>query len=272
MFVERYQRDGYFFPIDVMSEARAAELRGELELCQAELRSRPNAAAGAHPHLVMPWVDALIREEAILGPVRELLGEDLLVWGTSFFVKEARSESYVSWHQDLHYWDLDDLEETTAWLALSPVTAANGCMRFVPGSHRGPDVDHRDTFAEENMLTRGQELAHEVDESEAVDVVLHPGQMSLHHGRTFHASHANRSGERRIGVAIRYISPSMRQTDGTRTLATLVSGTDRFGHFELTPPPSGVLMNEDVARAERAEDLRVPILYRTATKAGHRRA
>ncbi len=144
-----------------------------------------------------------------------------------------------------------------AWIALSPATPQSGAMRFVPGSHRLPIVPHRDTFAEANMLSRGQEIAVEVDEAEAVDVVLAPGEMSLHHGRMFHASHANRSADRRIGLAISYVSPDMRQVVGRRDFAVLVQGEDRHGHFEQPPPPSGVLDPGDVARAEEigaAED------------------
>ena len=218
----------------------------------------------------MPWLDQLIRNESILAPVRKLLSKDLLVWGTSFFIKEARTSSYVSWHQDLHYWGLDDVHETTAWLALSAATVQSGCMRFVPGTHHTEDLEHRDTFSEENLLSRGQELAVQVDDSSAVDVQLRPGQMSLHHGRTFHASHANQTDDRRIGVVIRYIPPSMAQAGGLRTAATLVSGEDRYGHFSLSPSPSGLLSAADLARVKEAEALKESILFRTAVQADHR--
>ncbi len=132
------------------------------------------------------------------------------------------------------------IDAVTAWVALSPATRESGCMRFVAGSHLREIVEHRDTFSAKNMLSRGQEIAVAVDDSEAVDVLLEPGQMSLHHGRTFHASHANRSSDRRIGLAIRYIAPSMKQTGERRTVAVLVRGEDRYGHFELAPPPSGI--------------------------------
>ena len=110
----------------------------------------------------------------------------------------------------------------------------------------------------------------EVDDSEAVDVVLKPGQISLHHGRTFHASHANQTSDRRIGVAIRYIPPSMAQANGTRTMATLVSGEDRNNHFVLAPAPAGFALPKDRARTSEAELLKESILYATANKAGRR--
>ena len=120
----------------------------------------------------------------------------------------------MTWHQDLTYWGLDDMDEVTAWVALSPSTTESGCMRFVPGSHKRSLVEHVDTFADDNLLTRGQEIAVDVDESAAADVELRPGQASLHHGHLFHSSGPNTTPDRRIGAAIRYITPSMQQRGG----------------------------------------------------------
>jgi hypothetical protein len=145
-------------------------------------------------------------------------------------VKEPLTESFVSWHQDLRYWGLDSDAEVSAWVALSPVTEANGCMRFVPGSHTGELLPHSDTFAGDNFLTRGQEAAVEIEEEDTVLVPLEPGQASFHHGKLLHASGPNRSDERRIGFAINYISTSVRQTVAHEDFAMLVRGEDRYGH------------------------------------------
>ena len=109
-----------------------------------------------------------------------------------------------------------------------------------------------------------------VDDSSAVDAELQTGQMSLHHGRMFHASHRNQTDDRRIGVAIRYIKPSMRQSNGTRTMATLVKGEDTHGHFELTPPPTGNLSAPDLERALIARRRADEILFETASEDGRR--
>ena len=95
----------------------------------------------------------------------------------------------------------------TAWVALSPSTPESGCMRVVPGTHKREVVPHQDTFGAQNMLSRGQEIAVEVDEDHAVDLVLQPGQMSLHHVKIFHGSRQNRAKDRRLGFAIRYLPP-----------------------------------------------------------------
>ena len=130
----------------------------------------------------------------------------MVVWGASLFSKGPKTKNVVSWHQDLTYWDLDDAEEVTCWVALTPVSKLNGCMRFIPGSHKQKIVPHNDTFDKNNMLTRGQEIAVEVDEADAVNIEINPGQASLHHGHLFHASGPNESSIPRIGFAIRYLS------------------------------------------------------------------
>jgi len=133
----------------------------------------------------------------------------------------------------------------TAWVALSDASSASGCMRFVAGSHH-QRVDHVDTFADDNLLTRGQEVQIEVDESDATDVQLSAGQASLHHGQVFHASHPNRSNDRRIGLAIRYVSTAMQQTPGGEMAAMLVRGEDRFGHFRQCQQPGGLMRQADI--------------------------
>jgi ectoine hydroxylase-related dioxygenase (phytanoyl-CoA dioxygenase family) len=110
-------------------------------------------------------------------------------------------------------------------------------MQVIPGTHSKDQMPHRDSFADGNMLSRGQEIAVAVDQSKAVDVVLRPGEMSLHHVRIAHGSQHNRSQQRRVGFAIRYIPTHIRQT-GTRTTALLVRGIDEHGNFDPEPIPS----------------------------------
>ena len=249
-----YNQNGYYFPIDAMSVEQALVYRSQFEAAEREYKDKDpdfDALVFGHANMVMPFVDEITRLSSVLDPVRAILGTDVMVWGANLFIKEAHSPNYVSWHQDLTYWGLDDLDEVTAWVALSPATVRSGCMRYVPGTHTREIVPHRDTFAEDNQLSRGQELAVDVNEAEAVDVVLAPGQIALHHGRIFHASSANQTDDRRIGLAIRYISPRMQQVSGVKTYCTLVSGEDRYGHFHLTEPPRGVMHPTDREMAHR---------------------
>ena len=258
-----FERDGFVFPLRAMDGGQAQGYRAELEKAEAAVAGDAvkTKAVRSYCNLVLPFVDEITRLPAVTEPVSEILGDDLLVFGCSFFTKEANSSSFVSWHQDLHYWGLKDDDEVTAWIALSPATSESGCMRFVAGSHR-KILEHSDTFAEDNLLTRGQEIAAEVDESEAVDVALAPGEMSLHHGRLLHASNANKSDDRRIGLAIRYITPQQFQVTGGRTLATLVRGSDTFGNFELTPEPKTTMGENEMAVWSKATGAKDEILYR----------
>ncbi len=269
---DAYEQQGYVFPLTAMTAAESAHYRAELERVERDFADHPYKESGLvySPHLLLPFVDEITRLPAILDSVSQILGPDLLVWSVTLFVKEARSPAYVTWHQDLTYWGLDSLQEVTAWVALSPATLESGAMRFIPGSHRREIVPHRDTFAAENLLTRGQEIAVQVDEREAVDAVLRPGEISLHHGRLFHASPPNRSDDRRIGLAIRYISPDMRQVVGGKDFAVLVRGEDRFGHFEPMAPPKGDFDPGDVARVMAARALEEEYYYADASKAGRR--
>jgi non-haem Fe2+, alpha-ketoglutarate-dependent halogenase len=123
-----------------------------------------------------------------------------------------------------------------AWVALSDAPVESGAMMFMPGSHRWPQIEHRDTFHEHNLLTRGQEIAVEVDEKQAVLVPLKAGEFSLHHVRLAHASKPNTTSDWRIGLAIRYIPTHVRQVK-VRDCATLVRGRDDYGHFEPEPRP-----------------------------------
>ena len=238
--VDAYHEQGYLFPVPAVSHADAQNLCRETEDLLDRTSDQPHVFHYTFnvPHLVMPGVHALVRDSRILDPVESLMGPDLLLWSAGFFVKEPHTTDFVSWHQDLRYWGLDDdSREITAWIALGDVTRDNGAMRFIPGSHRQGMVEHRDTWRESNQLTRGQELAVDVDEKQAVDVELKSGEMSLHHGSLHHSSPANPSASRRIGLALRFITPEMRQVVGQVDYATLVRGEDRFGHFRPEPDP-----------------------------------
>ena len=257
--VERYERDGFLFPIDAMSAEEARAFRDRLEETERDYAAGTHARpishylSGGGSHAVCPLASDLCRHPGIVDAAESLLGPDMMAWGVSFFIKEPRDGRVVTWHQDLSYWGFGETsDQVTAWIALTPSTVENGCMRFVAGSHRRRFVPHRDTYAENNMLSRGQEIAVEVDEAEATDIVLEPGQISLHHGMLFHSSGPNASAGRRIGVAIRYVNPNARQVDGSKEHALLVRGVDRAQNFiHFAPPrhgfgPSEIALHEEI--------------------------
>ena len=235
--VDHYRANGYHFPLRAVDADEAASLRERLERFEASHGGPLAPAYRQKTHLLFPWLSELIRSPQILDVIEAIVGPDILVWQTTLFIKEAHDESFVSWHQDSTYWGLSEPEVVTAWVALSPSTLESGCVRIVPGTHLLDQVPHVETRAAKNMLTRGQEIAVDVDERRAVAMPLQPGEMSLHHIRTFHSSEPNRSNDRRIGFAIRYIPTRIRQLEVRGDSATLVRGRDRHGHFELERAP-----------------------------------
>src|SRR3989449_174379 len=168
------------FRSEAVERAQGGPLRGELR---------------HKTHLLFTWLDELVRRPVILDAVEDVLGPNLMVWSSSFFIKEARDPAFVSWHQDATYWGLSEPDVATAWVAFTDSSIESGAQRMIPGTH-DEQVPHRDTFAPQNLLSRGQEIEVEVDEARAVDIVLAPGEMSLHHVRIFHGSPPNRSGPR----------------------------------------------------------------------------
>ena len=235
--VQQFQRDGVLFPIDVFRREEVDALRGRLEALARAEGGKLSSGTNQKPHLLLPWLADVTREPRILDAVEGVLGPNILCWASGFFWKPAGDPAYISWHQDSTYWGLSHPDIVTAWVAFTPSTPESGCMRVIPGTHQRDQVPHRDTFAAENLLSRGQEIAVEVNEEDAVNVVLQPGQASLHHVRLFHGSEPNRADHPRIGYAIRYIPTYVRQTAGVRDSATLVRGTDEHGNFDPEPVP-----------------------------------
>jgi non-haem Fe2+, alpha-ketoglutarate-dependent halogenase len=245
--IAAYRRDGYVCPVPAVSQAEAADVRDTIE----SFERRSGLVAGQvirnKGHLKLTRLYQLIRHPVILDAVESVLGPDIMVWGSSLFVKEAQDPAYVAWHQDSYYWGLEPDDVVSAWIALYPSTLENGAMRVIPGSHKMPQMAHKKSAAgSANMLFTHEELAEGVDEARAVDFLLGQGQMSLHHVKILHGSPPNRSPGRRMGYAIRYVAPHVRQR-GDMNSATLVRGTDRYGYFAPEPVPARDMDPEIVA-------------------------
>jgi hypothetical protein len=240
-----YKEKGYLFPLRVFDNAEARSLRAKFDALLAREGGQLSPATNHRSHLLLTWVDNIIRDPRVLDPVEDVIGPNLLCWGSGFFTKRPRDGNFISWHQDATYWGLSSNDVVTAWIALSPSTAKSGCMRVVPGSHK-EQVAHHDTYGVNNLLSRGQEVAVDVREEDAVDIVLEPGEMSLHHVLIFHGSNANEADDFRIGLAIRYIPTHVKQLAPFKDAAMLVRGVDEYGNFELERRPSADFAPEAV--------------------------
>ena len=229
---EQYQKDGYFFPLRIFSTKKAAYHREQLENLEVLHGSMHYKVK---PYLLMKSAAEIANNSVLLDAVECILGPDIMLWDSAYVIKEPNNTKYVSWHQDLTYWGLDSDELVTAWVALSTVKTQNGCMKMLPGSHHKGKKHHRSTYNKDNILHRGQELSAEIDDEQTVSLELEAGEASLHHGWVAHGSHPNFSEERRIGLTLQYLAPSVRQKHTDRESATLVRGEGRYGNFRPEP-------------------------------------
>jgi non-heme Fe2+,alpha-ketoglutarate-dependent halogenase len=257
----QYDSLGFIAPLRIMSAEQAGLLCERLEAFERTQGGPLKGSLRHKTHLLFSWLNDLVRNERILDAVEDLYGPNLLCWTTNFFIKEAHHPAFVSWHQDSTYWGLSRPDVVTAWVALTQSNVANGAMEVIPGSHRLDQIPHRDTFSNHNLLTRGQEVAVEVDPKSAHAIELQPGEMSLHHVRLIHGSAPNLSAHRRIGFAIRYIPTSVRQLEGQDS-ATLVRGVDEFKTFEHEPRPTRDFDPQFIAIHQAITDRNARILYK----------
>ena len=240
-----YARDGYVFPVPALTDEEARTARDRILAFEAETGLVAGHVIRNKGHLKLLALYELARHRAVLDAVESVLGPDLLCWGSSLFVKPPGDEGFIAWHQDAHYWGLEPDDVCSAWIALEPSTLDNGAMQVIPGSHRERHLPHAASPASSaNMLFSHEEIAVEVDTSQAVALMLGRGEMSLHHVNIVHGSEPNRSATPRMGFAIRYVAPHVRQA-GDRASATLVRGTDRHGNFAPDPVP-GRDMDPDI--------------------------
>lgn len=263
--IEAYHRDGFYSPVRVMPEAEVAGFRARLEAHEKKSGAPLQGNWRHKTHLLFTWADELVHHPRILDAIEDVIGPNILCWTTNFFIKEAKSPGFVSWHQDSTYWGLEPDDVITAWIAFSDSNIESGCMKVIPGTHTGTQIPHVDTFHKDNLLSRGQEIAVQVDQSKAVDIILKPGEMSLHHIKLVHGSAANNASDRRIGFAIRYIPTYVRQTK-VRDSAMLVRGVDTYHHFDPEPRPKHDIDEAALAAHQDAVKRQITALYQGTDK------
>ena len=262
--IEQYHDEGFISPVRVISEAQALSIKSQLEQVEAEFPDEINAESRNNLHLSFTFLDALAHNTIIVDAMEDLIGPDIALWASVMFIKEPSSKQYVSWHQDATYMGLDSIDFPTPWIALSPSNVETGCMTMIAGSHHSEIQNHEDTFAENNILTRGQVIPN-IDKSKAVDLILEPGEMSIHHGAIIHGSQPNKSNQRRIGFSLQsYVPPSIKQVVG-KNIWTHIRGQKRkdINGIELSRPN----YNMDPITVEQrrfAEENLSEILYKGA--------
>lgn len=259
--IQQFKDLGFVSNLRVMDAQQTQAIRELLEDFERRQGSPLHGSQRHKTHLLFPWLNDLVRDTKILDAIEDLYGHNILCWTSNFFIKEAHDPGFVSWHQDSTYWGLSSPDVVTAWVALSPSNKSNGAMSVIPGTHTMEQVPHRDTYSKNNLLTRGQEVAVDVDENKGVTLELEPGEMSLHHVRIIHGSPPNNSDTRRIGFAIRYIPTYVKQIEGDDS-ATLVRGEDIFKTFAHEPRPSQEMEPAFVKLHQEITEKSAKILYK----------
>ncbi|MEM8653231.1 MAG: phytanoyl-CoA dioxygenase family protein [Pseudomonadota bacterium] len=267
---DQYWRNGFLFPLPALSIEAATSARAELEAIEAQYLSadlpRPlNTYKRVNAHVVMPMAARIALDPHVLDVIECILGPDILIYSTEFFIKEPDTTQIVSMHQDLTYWGLGAIDGlVTAWIALSPATPASGCMDFVAGSHKNAILPHEDSFDPNNLLSRGQEVKVDVAPEDRTAIEIHPGQMSLHHGLTIHGSGPNTTADRRIACVVRYIRPDMTQEVGTQDYAMPARGTDAYGNFIHVPVPTANFAPEALALYDEIRAAQAQVMMKDA--------
>ena len=254
----QFEEDGFFSPLCLFDNSTALSYRGILETVEQKTGSL-NYRYKIHTVVEMAY--KLASNKELLDSVEVLLGPNILLYNTSFVIKEPQSKAHISWHQDLTYWGFNDDKQVAAWIALSDATEENGCMHMIPGSHKGGQLPHRTTKDSNNLLHHGQTIEG-VSEEQSRCIPLNAGEASLHHGWTMHTSYPNKSDDRRIGLTINYISTDMFQTQTEHDSAMLVRGVDHYNHFKIDTPSSTIFDENAWNKQKDYEDL----LYQTYDK------
>lgn len=227
-----YDAQGFLTAVPIINPKEALAHRSILEAVETE-RGPMHYQFKIHTAMNSPFKLATLPQ--LLDVIEQLIGPNILLYNTTYIIKEAHTESHVSWHQDLTYWGLDSDAQVSVWLALSEASEASGCMHMIPNSHINGQQKHHTTEDANNVLLSGQTVQG-VNANESVVVSLTAGQASFHHGWTLHCSKPNVSDERRIGLNIQYINPVVKQLKQQQDSAILVRGVDDYGHFQTDQP------------------------------------
>ena len=249
-----FHREGFLCPIDFLSPAEVSARLDDLARYEAWLGAPLPVAAkedrkwATMPYSHLPWFNALVRDPRLLDVVEDLIGPDILVWTSTFWIKEPHSPAIAAWHQDTAYFGLEPPDQICCWLALTDATEKAGCMNVLPWEGRRPGVLHHAPAQVAVSINRGtQTVVEAFDENKRVAMPLKAGQFSIHHGLCMHASPPNGEAYRRIGLGMNFIPPRTRTTGSVRMKAMLARGEDRYGHFDLVEPPPGENSPESLA-------------------------
>ena len=265
--LKQYEEDGYVSPIDVLSKDEAKEVRDEIEFIEKKWPNELEGLGRNYIHLISPTFDKICNNIKILDAVESLIGKNILICGTTLFIKNPNEKGFVSFHQDAKYIGLEPHNWVTAWVAITDANEENGCMRMWAGSHKNDLQYHNQKFDENNLLTRGQTIEN-VPMNKTKPVVLKAGQISLHHPKVVHGSGLNKSNDRRIGFVIQsYIGTNVEQVLG-KMYVQQARGEDQFNYHEHVAKADELMSQKGIQIRKKANEELSKIFYSGSQKVG----
>ena len=262
--INRYRADGYYYPLDALTEDEVARYREGLSITEEHLGgplTRVDKKYSHNLHLLYRWADELVHHPAILDVIESLLGPNIVLYTCRIFIKEPKSDGITAWHQDSTYFGLRPHDHVTAWVALSDVDMESGPIEFAKGSHIRGQLLQKSNVIPNSVNTAGQITVEWFDKSDTEIGTLEPGQFSLHHTCTLHQSGPNNSDRPRIGLALSYISTRTHNVGSVRMPASLVRGRDEHGNFDFQSRPKVDLGPEETKRHAGAHALYIKNFY-----------
>ena len=265
--LKQYHDEGFVSPINIFSKEKAKEIRNEIELIEKDIPEELEKSGRYNAHLISPLLDEVTHNSKILDAVESLIGKDILVCGTTLFIKNPNEKGFVSYHQDAKYIGLKPYNWVTAWVAITDSNEHNGCMRMWSGSHKDDLKNHNEKFNKGNLLTRGQTVK-DVPKEKTTPLILTAGQMSLHHPTIVHGSDLNKSNDRRIGFVIQsYIGTNVKQVLGKNSVQ-LARGNDNHNFHEFIGRPKSLMNKNDLKIKKQENDNLQEIFYKGSSKKG----
>ena len=265
--LNHYKDKGYISPINALTSSEANEIRDEIEKIENEWPGALEGINRNYVHLISPIFNKICLNKNILDAVESIVGKNILICGTTLFIKNPNEKGYVSFHQDAKYIGLEPHNWVTVWLAVTDANEYNGCMRMLPGSHKENLRSHEQKFDENNLLTRGQTITNvPLDKTEPI--ILKAGQVSLHHPLIVHGSGLNQSNDRRIGFVIQsYIGTNVNQVIG-KMFVQKARGEDKFKFHEYSKVPVNLMGKSEIASQNKANEELAKIFYSGLKKIG----
>jgi len=265
--LNHYKDKGYISPVNALTSSEAKEIRNEIEKIENKWPGALEGINRNYIHLISPIFNKICLNKNILDAVQSIIGKNILICGTTLFIKNPNEKGFVSYHQDAKYIGLEPHNWVTVWLAVTDANEHNGCMRMLPGSHKENLKSHEQKFDDNNLLTRGQTIKGvPLDKTEPV--ILKAGQVSLHHPLVVHGSGLNKSNDRRIGFVIQsYIGTNVNQVIG-KMFVQKARGEDEYKFHEYSKIPIELMGKNEISSQNKANKELAKIFYSDSKKVG----